>query len=312
MRAFSRGQTSVGREVDIETFDGERKTILDYAAPLYDERERLAGAVAAVVDITERKRDERELAVLREELEERVRLRTEELSAANAELEAFSSSVSHDLRAPLRWIDGFASALAEEHADELGPGGREYSRLLRDSVKRMRELIDALLELSRVTTRAVEREEVDASAMAEELAAEIANEAPERSVVWSIEPEVEVRGDPRLLRVVLDNLLRNAWKFSRGRNPARIELGTVAVEGEKVVFVRDNGVGFDPLYAGNLFSPFERLHLAEDFEGTGIGLALVRRIVLRHGGRVWAESRPDEGATFYFTLAPPRARRPER
>lgn len=305
-KAIATGKTYCGHETDIRTFDGKDKTILSYAAPIRDESARIAGGVAVSVDITERKRAERELASLKDELEERVRERTAELVAANAELEAFSYSVSHDLRAPLRWIDGFTRALAEDHAEELGPSGREYLRQLHESVERMTHLIDALLWLSHVTMRPIDRERVDLGDIARDVKAELEASEPHRRVEWSIE-DVIVTGDGRLLRVVLDNLLRNAWKFTKDCDEAHIAVGASVVNGELVCFVRDDGVGFDVAYADRLFRPFERLHAYDEFEGTGIGLALVRRIVVRHGGRVWAESQLGEGATFYFTLAPRRS-----
>lgn len=304
-RALDAGVTCGGQATDILTFDGRRKTILNHAAPIRDERGQIVGAVSVSVDITEQKRAERELAALKDELEERVRERTAELVAANAELEAFSYSVSHDLRAPLRWIDGFTRALVEDHGDELGEDGREYLRQLHESVERMTQLIDALLWLSRVTMRPIDRDRIDLGAIARELASGLEEEEPKRKVEWAID-DVVVTGDGRLLRVLLDNLLRNAWKFTRPRATAHIEVGAETRNGELVCFVRDDGVGFEEGYADRLFRPFERLHAHEEYEGTGIGLALVRRIVVRHGGRVWAESRPNEGATFYFTLAPRR------
>lgn len=304
LRRALRGETCLGQEVDIETFDGAKKTILVSAAAIRDERARIVGAVAISIDITERTRSERELAALKEELEEHVRHRTAELEAANAELEAFSYSVSHDLRAPLRWIDGFARALAEEHAAELGESGLGYLAELRDSVRRMRELIDSLLELARVTAQPLERRTVELGALAHEVARLIETEEPGRQVEWRITHGVTVDADPRLLRIVLDNLMRNAWKFTRERDPARIEVGTERVDGELAIYVRDDGVGFDSDHADKLFLPFERLHPAGEYEGTGIGLALVRRIVLRHGGRVWARSQPGRGATIWFTLTP--------
>lgn len=306
-KALSTGATYGPDEVDIEVCDGVRKTFLSYAAAIHDETGAVVGGVAVLVDITDRKRAERELAALKDQLEERVRERTAELVAANAELEAFSYSVSHDLRAPLRWIDGFTRALAEDHADELGPSGQEYLRQLHESVERMTQLIDALLWLSRVTMCPIDREQVDLGAIAREIAAELAEHEPERDVEWDIADGLIVSGDGRLLRILLDNLLRNAWKFTKDSPRAHIEVGATEVRGERVFFVCDDGVGFDQSYADRLFRPFERLHGQDEFEGTGIGLALVRRIVVRHGGRVWAESRPERGACFYFTLAPRRS-----
>ncbi len=302
--ALESGRPELGQEIDVETFDGAKKTVLASAATIRDERARIAGGVQIVVDITARKRSERELESLKSELEERVRQRTAELEAANAELEAFSYSVSHDLRAPLRWIDGFARALEEEHAAELGDSGREYLHQLRDSVRGMRELIDALLELARVTAQPLERRPVDLGAIAHEIAVHLESENGHRRVEWRIAHGITVDADPRLLRVVLDNLLRNAWKFTRGRDPARIEVGAEGEGEQQVLYVCDDGVGFDPQYADRLFRPFERLHPRSEYEGSGVGLALVRRIVLRHGGRVWARSEPGRGARICFTLRP--------
>jgi PAS domain S-box-containing protein len=306
-RAIARGTPCLAREVEVISASGRRRIVLSHAAPIRDTRGRPVGAVAVMVDITERKQAERELEALKADLEHRVELRTAELKAANAELEAFSDSVSHDLRAPLRWIAGFADALSEEHANELGEQGRVYLAQLTEAVERMRELIDALLRLSQVATRPIERAPVDLSAMAREIVAELVREAPDRDVRWTIEDGITVIADPALVRVALDNLLRNAFKFTRGRRPAHIEVGLADQHGERAIHVRDDGVGFDPNYLDRLFRAFERLHPEEAFEGMGIGLAIVQRIVRRHGGRVWAEGRPGEGATFYFTLGARRA-----
>ncbi|HEY8427533.1 MAG TPA: ATP-binding protein, partial [Sandaracinaceae bacterium] len=303
-RALARGETCTGQEIDVEAFDGSTKTVLASAAPIRDQRGHIAGAVGILVDITERKRAERELSSLKEELEQRVRERTAELEAANAELEALSYSISHDLRAPLRWIDGFARALSEDHAEALGESGREHLAQLHDSVRQMRELMDALLGLAHVTARPLERSRVDVGALARELARAIETENEDRRVEWRIVDGVTVDADPRLLRIALDNLLRNAWKFTRARDPAHIEVGAERADGELAIFVRDDGVGFDPRLATSLFRPFTRLHPADEYEGTGIGLALVRRIAQRHGGRAWAMAEPGRGATFYVTLAP--------
>ncbi len=303
-RALDRGETCAGQEIDVVTPEGQARTLLVAAAPIRDGHARVVGGVATSVDITARKRSERELASLKSELEQRVRERTAELSAANAELEAFSYSVSHDLRAPLRWIDGFAQALDEEHAGVLGESGREYLRELRDSVRRMRELIDALLELARVTSQPLERQRVELGALARDLARRIEAEDGGRRVEWRIAEGLTVEADRRLVGVALDNLMRNAWKFTRERDPAHIEVGAERRGSELVVYVRDDGTGFAAERAGRLFRPFERLHPEGEYEGTGVGLALVRRIVQRHGGRVWVDALPGRGATFRFTLTP--------
>lgn len=306
-RSIARGEVCVAEEVEIQPAGGPRRTILNYATPIRDERGDLAGGVAVNVDITDRKKVERELRALKNELEERVRHRTAELAAANAELEAFSYSVSHDLRAPLRWVDGFTQALAEDYAERLDDKGREYVRQIRESVQRMSELIDALLKLSRITRVPLERADADLSRMARDIASELEADEPTRRVEWDIADDLHAHADPKLARVVVDNLLRNAWKFTRPRELARIQVGGTQDEREHIYFVRDNGVGFDMAYVDKLFRSFERLHRSEAFEGTGVGLALVKRVVQRHGGRAWAEGHLNEGATFYFTLGPPGA-----
>jgi light-regulated signal transduction histidine kinase (bacteriophytochrome) len=225
-----------------------------------------------------------------------------ELEGANSELEAFSYSVSHDLRAPLRSIEGFAQILLEDHAQGLDEEARGYLGRVRAASRRMALLIDDLLDLSRVTRSPLTRQMVDLSALAREIAAEIEKSQPYRRVRFVIADGLAVRGDPRLLRVLLENLLGNAFKFTQKEREATIEFGAVTRDGGVAYYVRDNGVGFDEAYATKLFGAFQRLHGSEDFEGTGIGLATVQRIVQRHGGKAWAEGAVGKGATFYFTL----------
>jgi signal transduction histidine kinase len=243
-----------------------------------------------------------EIRQLNAELERRVIERTGQLEAANKELEAFSYSVSHDLRAPLRGIDGFSHALLDEYADKLDVTGRHYLERVRAGSRHMAQLIEDLLNLSRVSRSEVQQVHVDLSALARTVAAELQRAQPDRAVAFAIESGVTAQGDPGLLRVALENLLGNSWKFTRKHAGARIEFGTVRRDGETMYFVRDDGAGFDMAYAGKLFHPFQRLHSAEEFEGTGIGLATVQRIVRRHGGRVWGEGAVEQGATFYFML----------
>ncbi len=245
----------------------------------------------------------REIRQRRDAEEAQRRLNTR-LAAANGELEAFTYSVSHDLRAPLRAIDGFSHALAEDAGERLLPGDRELLARVRAAAQRMAGLIDDLLRLSRISRTQLEPGAVDLSALAGAVVEELRRRDPERAAVVEIEPGVGGRGDERLLRIVLDNLLGNAWKFSRGRSPARIAFGAENGRGEPVYVVRDNGAGFDMTYADKLFGAFQRLHSAREFEGTGVGLATVARVVHLHGGRVWAESAVGEGATFRFTLDP--------
>jgi light-regulated signal transduction histidine kinase (bacteriophytochrome) len=222
--------------------------------------------------------------------------------AANRELEAFSYSVAHDLRAPLRSIKGFSQALLDDYADKLDDAGRQHLCYVHESAQEMTELIDGLLMLSRVTRSDLRRERVDLAAMAQAVVSQLRKASPARAVRTTIPPELVVEGDPRLLRVLLENLIGNAWKFTSKHALAHIEVGARAQESETSYFVRDDGAGFDMAYAGKLFGVFQRLHTVNEFEGTGIGLATVKRIVDRHGGRAWAEGEVDRGATFYFTL----------
>ncbi len=231
-----------------------------------------------------------------------------ELEATNKELESFSYSVSHDLRAPLRSIDGFSQILLEDYADELDEEGRDYLGRVRASSQRMGRLIDDLLSLSRVTRGAIRRERVSLSALAEEVAEGFREANPDRGVEFSAQRGLEVWGDPRLLRVALVNLIGNAWKFTEKEPEARISFGMDEKLSQRslvpIYYVRDNGAGFDMTYADKLFGAFQRLHAADEFEGTGIGLATVQRIVRRHGGQIWAEGEVGRGATFYFTMRP--------
>jgi len=228
--------------------------------------------------------------------------------ALNAELESFSYSVSHDLRTPLRAIDGFSQALLEDCGDKLDEQGKSHLDRVRAGTQRMGVLIDDILALSRVTRSKMELQRFDLSALAAEALAELRETNPEREVEVTIAPDLNVNGDPRLVRIVLDNLLGNAFKFTAKRTKAHIEVGATTEKGERALFVRDDGVGFDPRYAEKLFGAFQRLHDAKEFSGTGIGLATVQRIVHRHGGRIWAISEPDKGATFFFTLPGAEAR----
>jgi signal transduction histidine kinase len=243
-----------------------------------------------------------ELQNARDELERRVAERTTQLEAANKELESFSYSVSHDLRAPLRSIDGFSQALFEDYGDKLDEQGRSDLQRVRAATQRMAHLIDDMLDLSRVTRGEMRRETVDLSALVKNIAAELKSAEPERQVDLGIAEGIVTQGDARLLRVLLENLLRNAWKFTGKHSTARIEFGISQNDGKPVYFVRDDGAGFDMAYAHKLFGAFQRLHGMTEFNGTGVGLATVQRIVHRHGGRVWAEGKVDHGATFYFTL----------
>ena len=236
------------------------------------------------------------------ELEQRVAERTRDLVSANQELEAFSYSVSHDLRAPLDTINGFSYVLQKNYAAQLDNDAKESLQSIRAAVRRMSELIDDLLNLSRVTTSSMHREDVDLSAFARSIMEELCREAPDRKVEFIAPPTADANGDARLLRIVMDNLLRNSWKYTSHHDHARIEFGQEIGNGRVVYFVKDDGSGFDPRSAGRLFQPFQRFHSSAEFPGNGIGLATVRRIIQRHGGDVWAEGAVEKGATFYFTL----------
>jgi PAS domain S-box-containing protein len=238
------------------------------------------------------------------ETEEELRRAKNAAEANSRELESFSYSVSHDLRSPLRSIDGFSQALLEDHGDRLDEDARHHLARVRGAAQRMAQLIDDLLDLSRVTRAELDRRSVDLSAVAGEVAGELARREPTRTVRFTIADGLHTMGDPRLCRVLLENLLGNAWKFTARRESAHIEVGQAAEDGQPHFFVRDDGAGFDMAYAGKLFGAFQRLHRESEFEGTGIGLATVQRIVTRHGGRIWAEGRVGGGATFRFTLRP--------
>ena len=237
-----------------------------------------------------------------QERNEALRRNAAELLAANTELDAFAYSVSHDLRAPLRSIDGFSQILLEDYAEKLDEAGRESLQRVRAASQRMGTLIDDLLKLARVTRAEFRTEDVNLSDIARDIVADLQRATPERQVEFAIAPGLKARGDARLLRVVLDNLLRNSWKYTAKQPAPRVEFRSADANGDKAFMVRDNGAGFDMKYADKLFGVFQRLHAASDFEGTGIGLATVRRIINRHGGRIWAEGAVDQGATFYFTL----------
>ena len=275
-------------EYRLRRADGEHRWLLDTGVPRWLASGAFAGYIGSCIDITDSR-------LLRDELDQRVRDRT-------AELEAFAYSVSHDLRTPLRSIEGFGRALLLDHGDQLDAKGQHYLERVRNAAKHMASLIDGLLHLSRIGRMELELGAVDLSAIAREVARALCEHEPERAVAIDIEDGITVHGDPQLLRIALDNLLGNAWKFTSKAPDARIAVGCVQREGKPVLVVRDNGVGFDMAYANRLFGAFQRLHRQSDFPGTGIGLATVQRIVSRHRGRIWAEAELDHGAAFYLSI----------
>ena len=270
--------------------------------PLTDENGDLSGGVVVFRDITLQKETDQEIRRLNSELERRVAERTRDLAYMNSELEALCHSVSHDLRRPLRHIDGFSLELSDRYGKCLDEKGLEFLHKVREGAQRMGRLIDALLQLSRTTRGDIRRRRMDLSETARKIASDFQRKKPQRKVQFQIAEGMNVEGDPELLQVVLENLIGNAWKFTSKRPTARIEFGAKQINGVDTYFLRDDGVGFDPAFASKLFSPFERLHREREYDGNGIGLATVQRVVMRHGGHVWAESQPNDGAIFFFTL----------
>ncbi|HEY3915973.1 MAG TPA: MASE1 domain-containing protein [Verrucomicrobiae bacterium] len=301
LERLTRGDTLRDYETRLRARDGSLRIVLINSSASYREDGSLLHARLFTHNITGRRRTEEENHRLNLELEKRVQQRTAQLEAANKELEAFSYSVSHDLRAPLRALRGFTEALLELHSSQLDVRGQEFLRRAAAASCQMDRLIEDLLKLSQVSRGDLQFQEVNLSSLANDIAVELAASEPSRHVEFVIAPDCAADGDPRLVRVALDNLMRNAWKFSGKRADARIEFG-LTEEPEPAFFVRDNGAGFDMAFSKRLFGVFQRLHATSEFPGTGIGLATVQRIIHRHGGRSWAEGAVNRGATFYFTL----------
>jgi len=289
-------------ELEVRDKSGHPTPVLYNATVYRDEKGNVAGVFAAARNITEKKKAEEAIKRMNEELERRVIERTTQLTAANKELEAFCYSVSHDLRSPLRSIDGFSQAILDDYNDKLDDQGRDCLHRVRAASQRMGQLIDDLLKLSRVTRGEMQCEVVDLSRLVRTVASGLRETQADRQIELVVQEGLSAEGDPQLLRVVLENLLGNAWKFTSKHQSARIEFGRATVDGTQAYFIKDDGSGFDMAYSEKLFGPFQRLHAATDFPGTGIGLATVQRIIARHGGRVWAEGDVEKGATFYFTV----------
>jgi PAS domain S-box-containing protein len=282
--------------------DGQKRLLAWWCRVLKDENGNVEGVLSSAYDITEQKRAEEEIKKLNTELEQRVIERTAQLSATNKELEAFSYSVSHDLRAPLRSIDGFSQALLEEYQEKLDDTGKGYLERVRKATLRMGLLVEGMLKLSRINRAEFKHESFDLSGMIRAIADANQKNNPDRAVGVIIQEGIMVQGDSYMMQIALVNLLDNAWKFTANARHPQIEFGRTINDSKTAYYVRDNGAGFDMAYVGKLFGAFQRLHTKEEFAGTGIGLATVQRIINRHGGQVWAEGEVGKGATFYFTL----------
>ncbi|HEX5221697.1 MAG TPA: ATP-binding protein [Verrucomicrobiae bacterium] len=282
--------------------DGSFYWVSTTIVPFLNEQGKPRQYVSIRTDITERKQAEQKVQELNAELERRVRERTRQLEVANKELESFSYSVSHDLRAPLRAINGFAGILSENFGSQLPEEARRCLDRIRNGGQRMNALIDDLLAFSRFGRQALNRKSIDPAAVVHAALEELRPQCDGRLMEWKLQPLPFCQADPALLKQVWVNLLANAIKYTRDRKPAVVEVGCLRESNEAIFFVRDNGAGFDMQYADKLFGVFQRLHRSDEFEGTGVGLAIVQRIVQRHGGRIWAEAQPEKGATFYFTI----------
>ncbi len=294
----------IDEELEIITTAGKRLWVRVVAQALRNDDGHISRVQGAYQDITERKLAQQNILLLNASLEDRVRRRTAELEAANAELEAFSYSVSHDLRSPLNTIDGFSQLLERAAGEQLDDKSRHYLTRIKAGAQQMGSLIEGLLLLAKVSRDRLRFEAVDVSALAELAIRDCREREPGRQVEVHIQPGLVAHGDPLLLSVVMQNLVGNAWKFTARQPHARIDVGSAqGADGQTVYHVKDNGAGFDMVYADKLFGTFQRLHSPADFSGTGVGLATVHRIVARHGGRVWADATTGGGAQFYFTLA---------
>lgn len=300
---LSMGQPVLGVEEQLTDSSGQPIWIITSKLPLRDEDGNLTGLVGVGHDITERKKVEIEVKNLNAELELRVKNRTAALEEANRELESFSYSVSHDLRAPLRAIDGYSSILLTKCADNLDEQEMQYFNQIRIASQKMGTLIEDLLKLSRISRTQIILNKVDLVVIAQEIFDQLQLQDPDRNVEFIHPEKIEVNADENLITITLDNLMRNAWKFTSKKNEAKIEIGSYLDDEKQVIFIKDNGAGFEMKYVDKLFGAFQRLHDNSDYEGTGIGLAIVKRIINRHNGNIWAEGNVDQGAAFFFTLS---------
>jgi len=297
-----RQEAFVGVEQYFEDSQGNIAIFETSGIPLFTNNGIFQGYRGISKDITERKKTERQIARMNDELENKVIERTKMLRIANKELEAFSYSVSHDLRAPLRSIDGFSQALIEDYGDSLDDIAMNYLSRVRSAAQRMSTLIDDMIKLAKVSRTELSKKRINLSSIARTISQSLAESEPDRKAEFIIQPNLYVLGDENLMKVALQNLLENAWKFTSKEEITHIEVGSKSIDNETVYFVRDNGAGFDMNYAKKLFAPFQRLHKETDFPGTGIGLSTVQRIIHRHLGKIWAEGDLEKGAEFCFTM----------
>jgi len=290
-------------ELRLKAHDGSYKWFLIRAVPAPDSSQKDISYIGVITDIDQQVRTAEALKVSQQDLEARISARTQELVLANAELEAFSYSVSHDLRAPLRSISGFGKMLVDEYKDQLDVEGKQYVDRIRAATAKMSNLIDSLLMLARISRQPLRKRHVNLSDLAKEVCSELRSTNIERLIEFRIKEQITAQCDRELIRVALTNLLGNSWKYSSKHPSAVIEFGSAQRDGHPVYYIRDDGAGFDMAFAKQLFGAFQRLHSEKEFEGTGIGLATVRRIIHLHGGEIWAESEVERGATFFFTLS---------